>query len=392
MRDKTATHSFPAATIAVRVVIATFFPQFAFGLSYVWIGLAPHVRQENGWSSLIIGVIFALTPLSSALTLLVSGRLATMFPPRRLCWLGMGLLIAGLAVAFVLPNEFTFLVFYALLALGVGYGIILPASLAAIAQVFPKHLGTAGGALTAAYALAAIAEVPVISLLISGHSWIDALRIVGIIVTTLAVIALLFMPPLPKSREQNMEGILPLHLLKQPHLLTSVLLVVSVAPLGTYATSQVGIYAQDLGLIAAISTAAVIFVALGNTIGRLVGGIASDYLGVNRVLFVIVILDVVAAVLLWRTSSAGILVAASGVVGLACGGLIGTVPRLATDAAPGAFNSATGLLFAGFSLGGFIGPVIGSALGGRTVAWLVLGGITVFGLIIIVLHMVDATR
>lgn len=393
MKAKTA-NSFHMTRTALRVLIATLIPQFAFGLSYAWIGLSPHVQRQDHWSSLVISAIFALTPLSAALTLLVSGRLATMFPPRRLCWVGVSLLVIGLAVAFLFPNQFTFTVFYAMLALGVGYGITLTASLAALAQVFPRRVGTAGGLLTAAYTLAAIAEVPAVGSLIVGHSWIDALRIVGGLVAGLAVLALACMPHVPVSHESSLEskGILPLRLFKKPRLVMVLLTVVSVAPLGTYATSQVGIYAQNLGLIAAIATAAVVVVAIGNTIGRLAGGIASDQFGVNRVLLVIVLMDVVAGVTLWRTSTGAVLLAASAVVGLACGGLIGTVPRLASDAAPGAFNTTSGLLFAGFSLGGFIGPIVGAGLGGGVVAWLALGGLTAIGLIIVVVHLVQATR
>jgi len=378
-------------SIALRALIATLIPQFAFGLSYTWIALSPHAQQE-GWSPVVVGAIFALTPLSSAITLLVGSRLPTILPLRRLCWVGVSLLVAGLAVAFLFPNEFTFLVFFAMLALGVGYGITLLASLAAIAQVFPGRIGTAEGMLTAAYSFAAIAEVPVIGLLIPGHAWIDALRIAGTIVTVLAVIALTFMPSLPPSHEDAPGEMVPLHLLKRPRLGTTVLLVVSVAPLGTYATSQVGIYAQHLGLTAVIATAAVVVVALGNTLGRLIGGMASDYFGVNRVLLVIVLMDVLAGVTLWRASIAPVLLVASSVVGLACGGLIGVVPPLAKDAAPRTFNTASSLLFAGFALGGFLGPLIGSGLGGGATAWLVLGVLTLIGLVIIVLHLAQSNR
>lgn len=379
------------STTALRTLIATLIPQFAFGLSYTWIALSPHAQQE-GWSPVVVGAIFALTPLSSAITLLVGSRLPTRFPLWRLCWMGVSLLVAGLAVAFLFPNEFTFLVFFAMLALGVGYSITLIASLAAIAQVFPRRIGTTEGILTAAYTFAAIAEVPVIGVLIPGHAWIDALRIAGTILTVLAIMALTFMPALPPSREQTTGSLVPLAVLRQPRLATTLLLVVSVAPLGTYATSQVGIYAQHLGLAAAIVTAAVVLVAVGNTLGRLVGGMASDSFGVNPVLFVVVMLDVIAGVALWRTSTVPVLLVASGVVGLACGGLIGTVPPLAKDAAPGAFNTASGLLFAGFALGGFIGPIVGAGLGGGVTAWLVLGALTLVGLVIIVLYLLQSAR
>ena len=388
---KMATSPVAMAT-ALRVAVAVLLPQMAFGLSYAWIGLAPHVQLENRWSSFVIGAIYALTPLSAAVTLLFSGRLTAVFPPRRLCWMGVGVFITGLAVALAFPSEFTFLVFYAVLALGVGYGMTLAASLVAVAQVFPKYVGTAGGILTAAYALSAVAEVPVVNSLIVGHSWIDSLRIVGGVVAVITVLALSLMPALPKLQQRSSDGIVPLHLLKHPRLATAVLTTLLIAPLGTYATSQVGIYAQDLRLVAALATAAVMAVAIGNTVGRLVGGIASDHFGANYVLFAIVVVDSVAGILLWRASTGPILLVASTLVGLACGGLVGVIPRLAIDSVPDAFSAASGLLFAGFSLGGFIGPVLGTSLGGGALAWFVLGLFTMSGLVSLILHMRRAAR
>jgi MFS family permease len=377
---------------ALRVILAILFPQFAFGVSFAWIGLAPYAVRQSHWSLTVIEAIYALTPLSSAVTFLFSGLLATKLTPRRFCWLGVGALILGEGVAFLFPNEFTFLVFYAVLALGVGYGLVLAASLAAIAQVFPKHLGTVGGVLVGAYSLATLAEVPIVNSLAAASNWITALRIVGTTMTILAILALTLMPALPRSNERPVKGIIPFSLLKQHRIATAVLLEIVIVPLGSYALSQVGIYAQDLGLVAWVGTVAVLAASLGNLVGRFLVGIASDYLHVNRMLLVLVILDAVAGILLWRTSTAAVLVIAAGVVGFSCGGLVGTVPRMAADALPEAFNSILGLLFAAFALGGFLGPLLGSTLGNGPSAWLVLSLISSTGIIIIILRLIHANH
>lgn len=372
---------------AIRVILAILFPQFAFGVSFAWIGLAPYVVRQSHWSLTVIEAIYALTPLSSAVTFLFSGLLATKLTPRRFCWLGIGALVLGEGVAFIFPNEFTFLVFYAVLALGVGYGLTLAASLAAIAQVFPKHLGTVGGVLVGAYSLATLAEVPIVNSLAAASNWINALRIVGTTMTTLAVLALTLMPALLRSNERPVKGIIPFSLLKQHRIATAVLLEIVIVPLGSYALSQVGIYAQDLGLAAWVGTIAVLAASFGNVLGRFLVGIASDYLSVNRMLLILVILDALAGILLWRTSIAAVLVIAAGSVGFSCGGLVGTVPRMAKDALPNAFNSILGLLFAAFALGGFLGPFLGSTLGNGPRAWLVLSLISSTGIIIIILRL-----
>jgi MFS family permease len=379
-------------TTALRVMLAILFPQFAFGVSFAWIGLAPYVVRQSHWSLTVIEAIYALTPLSSAVTFLFSGLLATKLSPRRFCWLGVGALVLGQGVAFIFPNEFTFIVFYAVLALGVGYGLTLAASLAAVAQVFPKHLGTVGGVLVGAYALATLVEVPIVNSLAAASTWINALRMVGTAVTILAVLALTLMPVLPRSNERPVKGIIPFSLLKQHRIATAVLLEIVIVPLGSYALSQVGIYSQDLGLVAWVGTVAVLAASLGNLLGRFLVGMASDYLSVDRMLLVLVILDAVAGIFLWRASTAAVLVVAAGVVGFSCGGLVGTVPRMATDVLPSAFNSISGLLFAAFALGGFIGPLLGSTLGNSSLAWLVLSLISSTGIVIIILRLIHASQ
>jgi len=388
----TLTHSSRPARTALRVVLATLFPQFAFGLGFAWGGLEPYVRQQAHWSSLLVAAIFALTPLTTATTLLFGGRLADEFSSRRLCWIGMACLVVGLTVAFVLPNEFTFIVFYAMLALGVGYGITLAASLAAMTQVFPKHVGAAGGAIAATYALGSVIQVPIISFLAATHSWIYALRVVGISITLVAVLALTLMPALAMPAKRALGSIIPVHLLTQHRLVTALLLVFCVAPLGTYAASQVATYANGLHLVAVIGVAAVIAVSLGNMLGRLTGGTASDHAGVNYVMLVIVILALLAALILWRTANATELLIGASLAGLAFGGGVGLVPRLATDAVSTASNSAAGLLYAASALGGFTGPLLGTALGGGTLSWLVLGALPLVGLLIVVQRLRQDTQ
>jgi MFS family permease len=292
----------------------------------------------------------------------------------------------------VWPSEAVFVIFYAILALGVGYGITFAASLVAIAQVFPRRVATVSGIITAAYALSALLEVPVVNALIAGHSWLDALRIAGASVVVLAVLAVSLMPHLPVVSQQTSVGRHTLHLLRQPRFGTVVLITVLVAPLGTYATSEIGIYAQSLQLVATSATAAVVVAATGTVLGRLIGGVLSDHLGADRVLLVVVALDALAGIVLWRASTAPVFLTAVAVIGLTCGGLVGAVPRLALDNAPGAFSTAAGLLFAGFSLGGFIGPLIGTTLGGRTAAWFVLALLTIAGFATLLLHLVLFAR
>jgi predicted MFS family arabinose efflux permease len=244
--------------------------------------------------------------------------------------------------------------------------------------------------LSAAYGLAAVAEIPLVSALTLASSWITALRIVGSSVTLLAVVALLFLPAISPSHERAAGGVLPFRLLKRPRVATAVLLEILAVPLGSYALSQVGISAQDLRLAATFGTVAVMIAAITNTLGRFTSGLLSDHVSVNGVMLAIVLLDATGGLLLWRTDVALVLLIASGMIGLACGGLSGAVPRLAHDAFPEAFNATSGLLYAAFALGSFTGPLLGSTFGGGKTAWLVLGSLSASGLLLLVFRIVEA--
>lgn len=390
--DRNDTTASPHGLVVIRSLLATLVPQFAFGLSFAWISLAPAVMRQSHWSAYVIEAVYALTPLSSSLAFLFSGQLVAHIAPRRLCWLGMSFLILGTGVAFVFPMPFTFILFYAMLGLGVGYGLMLASALAAMAYLFPRRIGTAGGALSAAYGLASIVEVPVIARLTASYAWLDALRLVGVVVITLAVVVLLLMPTLPRSSEQVSTAVLPLHLLKNHRVATAALLEVVAVPLGSYALSQVGIYARDLGLAIAVGTTAVVIAAIANTCGRFLSGWLSDHVQINLVILLIVLVDALGGLALWRTSAAIVLLIAAGAVGFACGGLGGTVARLATDACPEAFSAISGLLFAAYALGGFIGPLLGSAFGGGTLAWLVLSSLSATSILITLLRILHTRR
>jgi len=363
-----------------RVALATLPLQFAFGLSYTWGALAPYVRRDAHWSAVALGLGFAAVPIGYAAGIAVGGRLADRVPPRRLCWTGMGLLAGGLAAGLLVHTALVLIVLYAGIGLGVGGGIALAGALGAGAQAFPQRLGTISGALTGIYAGAAVVQAPIISRLAAQLSWVAALRLVGVTVWLLGAAALLLLPPLPRPERPRDRSPAAGAVHSRYRVWSAILIQFSVAPLGSYATSHIALFAHDLALAAWVGAAGVATLAAGNGLGRLVGGVSSDRFGVDRVLLVIIAVDLLAALLLWQTvNTATLLVAASG-LGLAFGGQVGLISRLAADGAPEAPHTAFGLLFAAFALGAFAGAVLGPLLGDGRRVWLLLAACTLVGL------------
>jgi MFS transporter, OFA family, oxalate/formate antiporter len=374
--------------LALRVLISGLILQFVFGMAYTWGAVVPYVRLHDHWSSLLISAVFSGTPLGYGIGIVIGGWLADRSPPRRLCWIGTGLLIVGFTLAFLLPSGITFVLFYSALALGLGGSIALAGALAAGVAAFPTRVGMIGGTLTGSYALAAVIQVPVISSLAATIGWVDALRLVGSMLALLAVAIVLLMPAMPRLiRPRPATGAVPfLQLMRRKQVWTGFLLEVTASPLGAYAFVAIATFARGLSLALWVATGTVIAVAAGNALGRIIAGAASDRFGVNRVFLVILALSLLAVILLLVPGNGLTVLLAALAAGIGFGGPVGLLSRLASASVPDAPNTAFGLLFFGYALGVFFGPLLGAAAGGNIQSWVVLGGVAGIGLLMLIIR------
>jgi len=372
--------------LALRVLISGIILQFVFGMVYAWGAVVPYVRLHDHWSSLLINAVFSGTPLGYGVGIVIGGWLADRFPPRLLCWIGTGLLIIGFTVAFLLPSGITFVLFYSALALGLGGSIALAGALAAGVSAFPGREGMIGGTLTGSYALAAVIQIPIISSLAATIGWADALRLVGSILALLAVVMVLLMPAIPRPIRPKTEAAPFLQLVRRKQVWTGFFIEVTASPLGAYAFVAIATYTRGLSLALWVATGAVIVVAAGNALGRVIAGAASDRFGVNRVFLVILALSMLAVILLLVPGNGLTVLLAALAAGIGFGGPAGLLSRLASTSVPDSPNTAFGLLFFGYALGVSAGPLLGAAAGGNTQSWFVLGGVTGIGLLILIIR------
>jgi len=368
-----------------RMLFAALPLQFAFGLVYTWGALAPYVQRDLHWPALLVSAVFSATPVGYGTGIVVGGRLADRFPPRPLCWTGLGLFAIAGGVALALPGGASFVLLYSMLGLGLGGGLALAGSNAAGRYVMPERAGTVSGLVTGAYAFAAPLQVPLASILAGSIGWLPTMRGMAATMFALAALAMTTMPAIPRpSHRPSGNGLHPtaLAVLKRPRLYSAVLLEVAATPLGAYAFVNSAGYARALQLAAIVATAAVTAVAVGNALGRVAAGAASDRTSVDRVMVGVLLLDLVAAVLFHLHPGAFALVVASLFAGIGFGAPAGVVGRLAAEAAPDAPNFAFGLIFAGFAAGAGPGSLLGAAVGGAA-AWLVMGAMAVAGLAVV---------
>jgi OFA family oxalate/formate antiporter-like MFS transporter len=354
--------------------------QPAFGMVFAWGALVPLVRAQEHWPPVLLGAVFSATPCGYGIGTALGGRLADRLPPRRLCWAGLGLLGAGFAVAFAAPSALTFVVFYAFVALGLGGGIALTGSVAALASFVPGRTGMAGGAASATYAASAVVLAPLIGALAPHLGWIGALRVVGVSVALGGSALLALMPGLPARHLARAEAAADSRsLLRRPGLWRGFALALCGSVFGTFAAVGVGAEAAATGGPGWLPTAAVALLALGNASGRLAGGVAADRAGVRWVLAAVYVTELAASVALFSRAGAVVLMAAALAAGAALGANAGCLARVGAETAPGAPNTAFGLVFTGYTAGAVIGPIAGAAVGSPQ-AWLVTAAPALAGL------------
>ena len=371
-----------------RILLGALPLQFAFGLVYSWGALAPFVQRDLHWHPLLVSAVFSATPIGYGTGIVIGGRLADSVPPRRLCWAGLALLAIGGGVALAAPSGPTFVLLYSMLGLGLGGGLGLAGSIAAGRHAMPGRAGTVSGLVTGAYAIAAPLQVPVISVLAGSVGWLPTLRGMGAAMLAIAALTLTAMPAIPRPARPATDGLdhpSPGALLRRPRLLTAILLEVMGTPLGAFAFVSAASYARGLQLAAVVATAAITAVAVGNVVGRVAGGAVSDRVGVDRVMAAVLLLDLVAAGVLFAHPGGLGVVTGALLAGVGFGAPAGVIGRLSEDAAPDAPNTAFGLIFGGFAAGAGSGSLLGAAIGGN-VAWAVLGIPALAGLGVVALR------
>ena len=146
-----------------------------------------------------------------------------------------------------------------------------------------------------------------------------------------------------------------------------------------------GIAGKQVGLTTAMAATAVSYLALINTLGRVAAGTLSDRLGACQTLILSSVLTALgmALLLICGEGSVVLFFAALTLVGFSFGSFMGIYPGFTAAAFGAKHNSVNyGIMFAGFSFAGVLGPWIIKTLsagGSFSLAYLVGCGISLLG-------------
>ena len=307
-----------------------------------------------------------------------SGLQKTLKGPRNVVWLGGILFSAGLIATSFIHSLSMLYVTYGLLA-GFGIAFAYGITIGNTVKFFPDKSVLIAGISTAAYGAGSIIFPPIMQALISQYGVMPTFRILGIGYGVVIIISAWFIkeppegwlpdgyvPPVKKgggSQEQKNWK----QMLADIRFYLMIIVFIIFATGGLMVVSQGSPMSQAIGGADAATAAVIVSViAVGNTGGRIIWGWVSDKIGRYPALFIMAAIVTASGLILSMLTESGSLAAFvifATLIAMCYGGTMGVYPALTADAFGMKNNGVNyGIMFIGFALGGYIGPILANNL------------------------------
>jgi len=359
---------------------------FTIGVLYAWSVLAQRLTVSieyggYGWSSTQAGAPFTVATVVFATAMLIGGRLQDKLGPR---WIataggiltGLGLILSGSAGNSVTGITFGFGVVSAT-GMGFGYSCVTPP---ALKWYHPSEKGRISGLVVGGFGLSAVFYAPLTSLLLGfgiGPTMIilgTAALIVGVAIAQFVnnppagyspPAPAGYVPPAQVAQSASNDSLSwkemiftrRFHMMFLMFLLASSVGVMVIGSMTNIARTQVGIES------AFVLSLLVSFLALTNTVGRVIGGKMSDKIGRLNALSVTFALQMINMAAFAFFTSVPLLLLGIIIVGFCFGTLLSVMPALCADQY-GLKNVGLnyGILFLAWGFSGIIAPVFANIL------------------------------
>ena len=347
------------------------------GSIYAWSVFAPPLAERL---SLITGTAVTAGSLAAAFSLangiapipmILGGWINDRFGPRAIIPAGGIVMGIGFYLAARAATPLELILGYGL-GFGLGLGFVYGSSVNTTLKFFPDHRGLAGGIATAVYGLSSVILPPVAHALIETEGIEAALLTLGGVFTVVIAAGGLLLEKCPDAfakqftaaaagkrmaaEECDWRG-----MLRSTRFPPMVALMLCGAIPGMMIISHCWSLAKDVaGLDAAAASAMVSMLALANVFGRLLVGALSDKFGRLASLSGALILTILATVLLSLSDQNAHLLFSAGIlaIGLSFGAFMGIYPGFTAEEFGAKNNSVNyGIMFSGFSVAGFAGPM-----------------------------------
>ncbi|MBI4333222.1 MAG: MFS transporter [Chloroflexi bacterium] len=365
------------------VVFACFGTTMILGETFFSFGvfLKP-LSEEFGWSRALFSSAYSAFMVSYGVSSFVLGRLADRYGPRYMLLASAIMVGGGLALASLATGINQMRLFFAIVGLGAGGTLTVPAS-TALRWFTGRRQGLALGIVSAGVGVGAMVFAPLINYLIENYDWRQAFLVAGIISFALVFLCLLFIVETPQKlglagegRQDSSPQTSPQEWTGQEAMRTGPLwLVIAMACIGGFAFNGISVhlvaYAIDAGISSAVAAAAQGLIGGFSILGRIGGGILAQKKGWGFQMTIAFVGTTAAAASLFFPGPPLVLYLFSLVFG-ACHGMRMTAQTglMATLFGTRSAGELIGLLNAVSTILGAFGPVFAGAFFDRTESYL----------------------
>jgi MFS transporter, OFA family, oxalate/formate antiporter len=388
------------------ILAASCLINLCIGSLYAWSvfagPLADHLSTVTGTTITSLAIVFTIANSVGPITMISGGAIMDKLGPKWVIMAGGVLFGSGMILSGFAASVPMVMIGYGL-GVGLGVGMVYGCTVSNTVKFFPDRRGLAGGATTASYGISSVLVPPVANLLINHFDVTLAFKILGIAMMVIICIPAFLVIPCPKEykpdgwepsiaeRKRSVPDKNWKAMLKDPLFYIMILTLSCGAFSGLMVISQASLVAQRMvGMSVAAATTVVSFLALNNTVGRILAGTLSDKIGAANTIFMVFILSVTGLLLLYLTGTGAVVLfyIAISIVGIGFGSIMGIFPGF-TAMQFGAKNNSVnyGIMFIGFATAGIFGPMIMSYIfeksGSYQSAFIVAAGLALTGIFLI---------
>ena len=347
------------------VLVASVVIQICLGGTYAWSAFVPALTDQHGLTSAQTQTIFGVTIAMLSLSMVLSGRLQDRYGPRPVALIGAALYACGYLLASASGGEYPLLLLGIGFISGTGIGFAYVCPLATCIKWFPERKGLITGVAVAGYGAGAIVLSALAATLFGrGLDVLAIFRWIGIgygaVVCSGAV--LLSVPARVEAGPAQV-GIRLGEVLRHRAFWGTVAGIFCGTCAGVIVIGNLKPLGLNAGAGAAVATAAISTLAVGNALGRISWGLLYDRWGRGVIpLSLLFLAGADLALLGARHSGAGLLLGAVA-VGLGYGAcLVLYAARVASVWGPARVGAVYPLIMLFHGAGALVGPPVGGRL------------------------------
>lgn len=382
-------------TLRLQVLLGGILCQFCAGMLYSWSLYVTPLVETHSWDKSAIGLTFSIATLLIPIVMIFAGKLMPKLGPTKTALIGAGLLSLGLVVSSFATSLPMLYIGYGLLG-GAGVGFIYGVPIATCVKWFPDKKGMISGLAVAGFGLGSVIFAPICTTLIANFGPSRAF----LIQAAVTVVGVLIGAPLMKTAPDGFvpEGWTPpvtqvqsqgkdytsSEMLRQKTYWFLLVMYLFANLAGLFTIGNASPISQEIANLTLVEAGVIVSVlSIANTLGRFVGGMASDKFGAARVVTVIYIANAALFMTLKLMTSFGLIAFAIASLAVCFGAMMGAYPSLVLDCF-GAKHMGTNyaFVFLAYGIGGLLSSFVAStslSMGSYDLAFVVIGVSCVVG-------------